>query len=371
MNKKEIRIAGAGLAGLTAAINLAKAGYKVTVFEKNKDCGLRFAGDLQGFENWTMKKDVLEDLKSMNLDINFHYKPFNEFVGYDYKLNSFRIKSKKPFFYLIRRGAVSDSLDLVLKKQALDLGIDIKFGASVKPNQVDLVATGPSFADGIARGITFDTDMNDTARLILDDDIAPKGYAYLLINKGRGCLMSGMFRHFHKEEEYYSRFMERIPKALNLRIRNAKEFCSHANFFLERKYVHNGILYLGEAAGLQDYMAGFGMRYAITSGYLASESIIKNKDFEELMKKRFDAQLKTSLVNRFLFEMLGNRGYQFSIRLISKIINPFNFLSRNYNSSLFKRSLLPLAEAVMGSRKEDLHKECNCSWCRSRKQEVE
>ncbi len=46
------KIIGAGLSGLTAAINLAKAGYKVDVYEENKDSGLRFNGDLQGLENW-------------------------------------------------------------------------------------------------------------------------------------------------------------------------------------------------------------------------------------------------------------------------------------------------------------------------------
>ena len=44
---ENIKIAGAGPAGLTAAINLAKAGYQVEVFEKNHDTGVRFHGDLQ------------------------------------------------------------------------------------------------------------------------------------------------------------------------------------------------------------------------------------------------------------------------------------------------------------------------------------
>ena len=53
---KEVKILGAGLSGLTAAINLAQIGYKVDVYEKNKDVGMRFHGDLQGLENWSKKK---------------------------------------------------------------------------------------------------------------------------------------------------------------------------------------------------------------------------------------------------------------------------------------------------------------------------
>ena len=52
---KEIKILGAGLSGLTAAINLAKEGYRVDVYEKNKDVGMRFHGDIQGLENWSEK----------------------------------------------------------------------------------------------------------------------------------------------------------------------------------------------------------------------------------------------------------------------------------------------------------------------------
>lgn len=60
---KQIKILGAGISGLTAAINLAKAGYKVDVYERNKDVGMRFGGDLQGLENWSDKEDVLEMLR--------------------------------------------------------------------------------------------------------------------------------------------------------------------------------------------------------------------------------------------------------------------------------------------------------------------
>ena len=54
---QRIRIAGSGPAGMTAAINLARAGLPVTVFEKHPDSGQRFQGDLQGLENWSGNGD--------------------------------------------------------------------------------------------------------------------------------------------------------------------------------------------------------------------------------------------------------------------------------------------------------------------------
>lgn len=58
---KGIRILGAGLSGLTAAINIAKEGYQVDIFEKNEGMGMRFHGGILGLENWSEKKDILEE----------------------------------------------------------------------------------------------------------------------------------------------------------------------------------------------------------------------------------------------------------------------------------------------------------------------
>jgi phytoene dehydrogenase-like protein len=52
---ENIKIMGAGISGLSAAINLATAGYNVDVFEKRSDCGLRFDRDINGLENWSTK----------------------------------------------------------------------------------------------------------------------------------------------------------------------------------------------------------------------------------------------------------------------------------------------------------------------------
>ena len=57
--KQIITIAGAGIAGMTAAINLAKAGFEVEVKEMRSEVGARFDGDFQFLENWT-RENVLD-----------------------------------------------------------------------------------------------------------------------------------------------------------------------------------------------------------------------------------------------------------------------------------------------------------------------
>ena len=43
--------------------------------------------------------------------------------------------------------------------------------------------------------------------------------------------------------------------------------------------------FIGEAAGFQDCLAGFGMIYAFKSGFLVARSIIEDLDYESLLKR--------------------------------------------------------------------------------------
>ncbi len=326
------KIIGAGPAGLAAAINLAKNGCGAIVYEKNPDVGMRFHNDFQGIENWTTEDDVLSFLRSMSIEIDFHCKPIYGGLLYG-PSESAAIHSDKPLFYLVKRGSAPDTLDHSLKRQALDSGVRIEFSTAAPSGEGDVIATGPRKPDMFAVGIVFDTDIGDTAVIVLNNDVAPKGYAYLLASGGRGTLATVLYAHFDRCDQYLDKAVATFRGILDFDLRNPARFSGFGNFFLRKSALENGQRLVGEAAGFQDFLFGFGIRYAITSGYLAAKSIIEDVDYDRLWKLRFSKQLKISALNRRLYEMFGNFAYNSLVKKTISSGNPRRLWQRFYNTS--------------------------------------
>src|SRR5208337_3327117 len=144
----------------TAAINLAKRGYRVDVYERREDVGMRFHGDVQGLENWSEKEDILEQLRGMNIDVDFDCDPFSK-VNLTNCSKSKEVSSKRPLFYLVKRGSFSGTLDHSLKLQALRAGVNIHFRRTLLQTEANVVATGPipGKVVGAVRGIIFETNL--------------------------------------------------------------------------------------------------------------------------------------------------------------------------------------------------------------------
>jgi 2-polyprenyl-6-methoxyphenol hydroxylase-like FAD-dependent oxidoreductase len=64
---ERIEIAGAGPAGLAAAITLARADRQVLVHELQPDVGHRFKRYFQGLESWSTERDALEQLREIGI----------------------------------------------------------------------------------------------------------------------------------------------------------------------------------------------------------------------------------------------------------------------------------------------------------------
>jgi len=370
MNKRSIHIVGAGPGNLVAAINLAKAGIETIIHEQGEDVGLRFNGDFQGLENWSFNSNVIEFLHSIGVSVNFRCEPYygGEFYGPSLKKRT--IRTTNPLFYLVERGNTHGTLDQGLKQQALDAGVKIQWNNKLTrvPKGTVIVGTGPKTADVIAKGIVFQTSHPDACYGFLNDRIAPKGYAYLLVNKGQATFATCLFKDFRHEKLYFQRALDVMQQLVTIDINDPKEFGGFGNFFLSQPVSKdNRILYTGENAGFQDALWGFGLKYAMYSGYLASLSIIEQRSYEQLCETKLKPVMETSLVNRWLYYKIGNFGYESVLRKISASKDILPTLRKHHRYLTSKRVLFSVAKRWYHTHlidKQCMHEHCDCVWCR-------
>lgn len=305
-----VRILGAGLSGLAAALTLARAGRSVEVFEKRSDCGMRFGGDLQGIENWSMDQDAVEELSGYGLPDDFHCAPFSEGTQTNGR-RSDHFTFSRPAFYLVKRGRAPDAIDQAFKRAALGAGVNIRFGETRSPASVDIDASGPvghrPFA--VDTGIVFETDAPDQAIALLDDAAGYKGYGYLLVTEGYGCCCVMSFDDFpgvHRGFRYARRL---LIEENGITVRNPRTVGGLGHFSSQPSWRHGNTLRVGETAGLQDFLWGFGMRMAIRSGVLAARAIIEGADYAATAEREFAGLRRAGVVNRLLWETGRFGGY--------------------------------------------------------------
>jgi flavin-dependent dehydrogenase len=141
------------------------------------------------------------------------------------------------------------------------------------------------------------------------------------------------------------------------------------NFHLKLRATHGHARYVGEAAGFQDYLFGLGIRYALTSGYLAARSILEERDFDQLWQSELGAKQETSLVNRFLYETGGNFGLSVFVRQAGRAKDFRRYLGAWHRRRWWKSMLAPMVRRVWRHRGRCLHKPGE-HWCRARDTEM-
>ncbi|MFC1733755.1 NAD(P)/FAD-dependent oxidoreductase, partial [candidate division KSB1 bacterium] len=159
----------------------------------------------------------------------------------------------------------------------------------------------------------------------------------------------------------------RLKQIVKFSMFNERESVSSVGFFLPATAACNGKLYVGEAAGFQDFLFGLGIRRSLQSGYLAARSLIESRPYDALWKNSFGRQLESGILNRFIYEKSGNA----ALALLMKAGQHFDFQKTGYrlqNPSLMRLLASRLIRYFWNSKKDCGHDD-RCIWCKTTERE--
>ncbi|MBK7583263.1 MAG: hypothetical protein IPI67_24100 [Myxococcales bacterium] len=280
------------------------------------------------------------------------------------------MRSSTPLLYLVKRGTGPGTLDASLAEQAVRLGAELRFSDRVRTLEAGgIVAEGPRSTDAIAVGYVFETSAADGAYGVVSDELAPKGYAYLIVHAGRGTLATVLFEDFHSERTYLERTVEFYKSHVGIPMTDVRRFGGRANAHVPCQATRGKLLYVGEAAGFQDALWGFGMRYAMLSGHLAGRALVDADPaaYDPAWEARLGGLLRTSVVNRYIVNHVGKLGYLVALALAARSSDLRSWLHRLYAPSWWKLSLFPLARRWARLKPPVaacVVEGCACTWCR-------
>ena len=91
-------------------------------------------------------------------------------------------------------------------------------------------------------------------------------------------------------------------------------------------------------------MWGFGIRYALFSGHLAARALDEGLDYEALVEREIRPLVRSSMVNRTLYDWAGDRIYRALIRRFSASPNLPQLTRRWYRGLAFRHLIWPIAQ---------------------------
>lgn len=310
-----VRIAGAGLTGLSAANALATAGRSVEVFDKKSRLLPSSGAHTEGIRNYR-SVDVLQELRA----VGFTMSPFATVQRTVRQSPHFRNVLLGPAHYLFMRGPEAHTVDQTLYRTAKEAGVRFHFGQGLDPSEADIAATGPPEGQHniLGAGYIFSEAGShldqDVAYGVFDNDVAPGGY--LVITPGLG---------FHSiysvswSELRFEALLARTEKAFEIpwirEILGTSRWVGKIHgraYYLEDPIagaVQGGTLLAGEAGGFQDAVAGFGFRYAVMTGALAARAILEGQDHRDLLRAAFGNEFKDAYAFRQRLNRATNEDY--------------------------------------------------------------
>ncbi|MBN2027354.1 MAG: FAD-dependent oxidoreductase [Actinobacteria bacterium] len=298
MEMAEVTIVGAGLSGLTAAINLARRGHDVVVLEREERIGGSPLYHPSG-QGSPLKLDALQSY--LGFEITPGIEPIRDMTeiagGKALPIDPSLINS-----YFFERGPRSTSLDTYLYEVAKEAGVEFRFNnpvmsqedmAQLPPNTI--VATGLHFEGFDALRVPYLTSYHFTYKGTCDPEL---NYVHMFHDTytsdyGYTSAFRGIrYVHLFNRREPISfssrdRFAEHVERFDAFEVPEWNQFTfpvPAATIRTPRIFVGSKIL-AGTLAGAMDPVAFFGLNGALVSGKIAAIAVEdKERGWREFQK---------------------------------------------------------------------------------------
>jgi digeranylgeranylglycerophospholipid reductase len=324
----EAIVAGGGPAGLSAAEAIARGGHSVLVLEQNHEIGspIRTSGG-----------SFIDEMKTLGIPAHLYHaiarirflSPNNAAV-FDYPAPVMCVIDVRGVFQFLAERAIAAGARIQLSTTVVAPVLEGETVTGICTRNETLAcrilidATGyrsmllkqAGLDPGFRRfGVGSEYDLfaprcdQSEAVLIVGDQVAPSGYAWVF-PWGRNRVRVGV-GIIHPDsavnpDTYLDRFLSSLPQ-YGVDVTGAQPVEHHAGLIpserFARTFAGNGILGVGDATGQASSLLGEGIRWAISAGRMAGETVAQALDrddtsrsallpFEKQWRKQFGADLR-------------------------------------------------------------------------------
>lgn len=322
-----VAIIGAGLAGLSCSHELEKYEIKHTIFETNSFIGEQFPHVGGALEITTRSKgDILKYMRD-KLDIEIRpINTLNKIIQHSPKRTNV-VNGKLGYF--LNRGRDADDIKVQifskLKNPHILFNNEADYETLSKKYDYVVIANGQinftkelgcwfEWVDTYVRGAVVLGDFDPNTLIIwLNKEYCKNGYAYLIpFSEKKASLVLVVNDVTEKEIDHY---WELFFYSENIKYTIIEEFkLNHKSGHVYPHSISN-ILLAGNSGGAIDPFLGFGVLTSVGSGVMAARSIIKNKDYEKLLKPFLKTNYQMYEFKKAL-DKFNNRDYDRLIRTI-------------------------------------------------------
>jgi flavin-dependent dehydrogenase len=343
----EVTVAGAGLAGLVAAINCAKAGHRVRVLERCQVVGgepyVRPAVDVTPMDSEALGRFIGIELKEPQVVST------EEFVGYIYG-KRYAIPGGQLHLKSVERGAGENSLDRYLYNLAVDAGVQFEFGASLDSEEDfarlpagSIIATGlvPEPFQALKRpfldmyGFICKGSVEAPPRVIAFFDHYTKYYCYCANQNGTA---SGLgFDSGPVSQSLQEQWRRQLEEGEGWRLEQwlphqgvvATPGIKSPNLFAGSKIL------AGTVAGMQDPFLLFGVHSSLCSGKIAAIAVDDREKAWRLFKD-FMAPYKVSWSLKKVFDALPHGVRKPVLRIIFELYDSHQHMMQPFVEFILK-----------------------------------